>query len=450
MPVFRIFLTCLILLAAACSREAAPGAPAATAGGATPSWAPASAADVRDQFSYSNYEEVRVTHLSLDLAADFDAKVLSGSAELRFRRVNPAADTLILDANGLAIESVETQVNEQWMKADYTLGPRDDVLGSQFAIRLPQGADKVRIVYATSPEAEGLQWLDPEQTWDKTHPYLLTQFQPFFARTMIPLQDTPAVRITYDAHIKTPPGLLAVMSARQDEDGVRDGDYSFRMEQPIPAYLIALAIGDIRHKDIDGETGVYADADMVDAAAKEFEDVPKMRVYLEKLYGPYRWGRYDMLVLPPSFPFGGMENPRLTFFTPTLVTGDKSLVNTVAHEFAHSWSGNLVTNATWRDLWLNEGFTVYVENRIMEELYGEERATMERALERKNLLAAITSAPEPSHTQLKFPADIAHPDYAFTDISYSGGLFFLVFLEERFGRDKLDEFLKSYFDHYAF
>lgn len=345
---------------------------------------------------------------------------------------------------------MEAYSDGDWITTSYEIGPDDPVMGSRFAIELPETADKVRITYATSPDAEGIQWLSPEQTAGKEHPFLFTQFQPLYARTMVPLQDTPAVRITYDAHLTTPPELIAVMSARQDESGERDGDYSFRMSQPIPSYLLALAIGDIEFKAINNHIGVYAEDYILDASAAEFEDTPQMEEAIEEFYGPYRWGRYDLIVLPPSFPFGGMENPRLSFMTPTLIAGDKSLTNVVAHELAHSWSGNLVTNSNWRDAWLNEGFTSYVENRTMEALYGPERAVMERSLAKQDLMRDVEEAERPELTALKMPADLAHPDDAFSEVSYAGGMFFLKFLEKRYGRETFDEFLRSYFDKFAF
>ncbi len=413
-------------------------------------WGALSEDDAKDPFTYSNYNDIRVTHADLELGVDFATKTIAGVATLDFNRLKKDATTLVLDANDLDVKLVEAHVNGAWLTAGYKMGPDDAVMGSRFEITLPGGADKVRVTYVTSPQAEGIQWLSPEQTAGKQHPFLFTQFQPLNARTMIPLQDTPAVRITYDARVTTPPELIAIMSARQDESGVRDGDYSFKMSQAIPSYLIALAIGDIEFRAISDKIGVYAENYIVDASAEEFADTPKMMEAIIGLYGPYRWGRYDLIVLPPSFPFGGMENPRLSFMTPTLIAGDKSLTNVVAHELAHSWSGNLITNATWRDAWLNEGFTSYVENRAMEALYGEDRAVMERALDMKTLLADIAAAERPELTQLKTPADIKHPDDSFSQVSYAGGMFFVKFLESRFGREALDEFLKSYFDHYAF
>ncbi|MEQ8180060.1 MAG: M1 family metallopeptidase [Amphiplicatus sp.] len=404
---------------------------------------------VGDKFTYANYDEVQATNVDLDLTVGFDSKTLEGTATLDLKRIKPDAARVILDTNDLEISSVEVQGRGGWAATDFTLGEDDEILGSKLEIALPKGADRVRIAYRTSPGAEGLQWLSPEQTDGKRYPYMFSQNQAINARSMAPLQDTPAVRLTYSATLRTPPELLAVMSAEQDE-GPRDGEYSFEMPQPIPSYLIAVAVGDLQFKAINDRIGVYTEQALLDAAVEEFSETPRMEDANAALYGPYRWGRYDMLVLPASFPFGGMENPRLTFLTPTLIAGDKSLTNTVAHELAHSWSGNLVTNATWRDAWLNEGFTTYVENRVMEALYGTERAAMEQALGLADLKNAVDEADHPALTQLKLPEDLQHPDDAFSNVAYEKGAFFLRFLEQRFGREAFDAFLKGYFEHFAF
>ncbi len=449
-----VSILALSIALAACSREpdAAPGPEATASEQAAEHTAvyPAPTEQPIDPFTYANYRQIRVSHVDLDLDILFDEKVLDGVAVLDLVYVDSDATVLVLDANDLDIKTVEANANEAWSAAPYTLGPDEPIKGSALEIELPDTAKQVRITYRTSPEAEGLQWLAPEQTAGKEHPFLFSQFQPLYARTMAPLQDTPAVRITYSAKLKTPPELIAVMSSAQDPDGTRDGDYSFDMPQPIPAYLLALAVGDFGFKAINDHIGVYAEDYILDASAAEFEDTPLMEQAINDLYGPYKWGRFDMIVLPPSFPFGGMENPRLTFLTPTLIAGDKSLTNVVAHELAHSWSGNLVTNSNWRDAWLNEGFTSYVENRVMETLYGEGRAVMERSLDLEALKRAVAEAERPELTALKMPADLAHPDDAFSQVSYAGGMFFLKFLETRFGREAFDPFLRSYFDHFAF
>ena len=403
-----------------------------------------------DKFTYANYDEVRVTHLDLNLDVNFDAKVLDGIATLDFERVTPDADMLVLDTKDLLIKSVRIFADgKPEGGTDYVIDPADKVLGEALRIPLTEKTDQVLISYRTSPTAEGLQWLSPEQTAGKEKPFLFSQAQALNARTMAPLQDTPAVRMTYSATLRVPDGLLPLMSASQ---GAKDenGEYRFEMPQPIPSYLLAIAVGDLKFKPINDHIGVYAEDYILEAAAEEFSETPQMEVANTKLYGPYRWGRYDLIVLPPSFPYGGMENPRLSFLTPTLVAGDKSLTNVVAHELAHSWSGNLVTNSSWRDAWLNEGFTSYVENRVMEELYGERRAVMEQVLDMEGMKRAIGEAKRPELTHLKMPEDMEHPDDAFTLVSYIKGANFLFFLEDRFGRAKFDPFLKAWFNDNAF
>ena len=403
-----------------------------------------------DKFTQSNYNQVRVTHIDMNLDVNFDAKVLEGVATLDFERIEPGAESLVLDTKGLTVLSVMAANGDaSGTDLSYELGAPDATLGAKMTIAVGADTSQIKINYRTSPSAEGLQWLSPAQTAGKVHPYLFSQAQALNARTIAPLQDTPAVRMTYSATLRVPDGLRPLMSAEQGEKDL-NGEYHFLMPQAIPSYLIAIAVGDIKFKAINDHIGVYAEAYILDAAAEEFSETPLMEASNVKFYGPYRWGRYDLIVLPPSFPFGGMENPRLSFMTPTLIAGDKSLTNVVAHELAHSWSGNLVTNATWRDAWLNEGFTSYVENRVMEDLYGRDRAVMEQALSLADLKRDIADAARPELTQLKLPEDLAHPDDAFSNVAYIKGQFFLMFLEERFGREAFDAFLKDYFDHFAF
>lgn len=432
---------------AACSPKTSTAGPTEVA--TTETVAPAERFFTADKFTYANYQEVVVKHAALDLDVNFDRKVLDGAVTLRFERLKPEAQTLTLDTKDLLIKAVALETEGGWMPADYTLADADSVLGSALNISIGTEAEHVRIIYETSPTAEGLQWLTPAQTAGKKKPYLFSQAQAINARTMLPVQDTPAVRLTYEASLRVPDGLLPLMSASQDGQDA-DGNWTFSMPQPIPSYLIAIAVGDIKFKAINDTIGVYAEDYILDASAEEFAETPMMEVANTELYGPYRWGRYDLIVLPPSFPFGGMENPRLSFMTPTLIAGDKSLTNVVAHELAHSWSGNLVTNASWRDAWLNEGFTSYVENRVMEELYGERRAVMEQVLDMEGLKRAIFEAKRPELTHLKLPDDMAHPDDAFTLVSYLKGANFLFFLEDRFGREAFDPYLKAWFNDNAF
>lgn len=401
------------------------------------------------EHSYGNLDEVKLEHLDLDLNVNFDAKVLEGYVDITFERLKEGVSELILDTRDLTIDKTQIWSNGAWKDTAFDLAKKDPVLGSKLTIDLDDSTNKVRVYYKTQPQASGLQWLTPDQTAGKKYPFVYSQAQAIHARSFVPIQDSPAVRVTYNAHLTTPEELLAVMSAFNEPDTERDGDYYFEMPQAIPTYLIALAVGNLEFKAMSDRTGVYAEPSLLDASVAEFEDTEKMVEVTEEMYGPYRWGRYDLLILPPSFPFGGMENPRLSFITPTVIAGDKSLVSLIAHELAHSWSGNLVTNSTWRDFWLNEGFTSYVENRIMEELYGEERATMERALSVQGLREEVKTLPK-GDTILNVNLDGRDPDDAFSGVPYTKGQMFLVYLEKKFGREVFDAFLVKYFDDNAF
>jgi aminopeptidase N len=409
----------------------------------------------RDLHSYASPHQVRVRHLDLDLTVDFERRVLEGFSTLTLERTDASAP-LILDTRDLTIQRVETAETEKspFTPAKFQLGSADKILGAPLSVELPPGAALARVHYATAPTASALQWLTPEQTAGKKRPYLFTQSQAIHARSWIPLQDSPAVRATYRARIRTPKDLIALMSARRDfrlgdPKQPPTGDYTFRSPNAIPSYLLALAVGEVESRQVSTRTEVWAEPGIVEAAWREFEDTERMMAATEGIYGPYRWLRYDILVLPPSFPYGGMENPTLTFVTPTILAGDKSLVSLIAHELAHSWSGNLVTNATWRDFWLNEGFTTYVERRIIEAVYGTERARMEAVLGRQELEEELAKLPARDQV---LHVDLAgrDPDEGVTSVPYEKGALFLTHLEQACGRQLFDAVLYTWFKEHAF
>ena len=407
-------------------------------------------AHAAEPHSYAQPDQVMVTHLDLNLKLDFPQRELDGQATLKLDWKNPQAPSLVLDTRDLKIAKIEAVGTDgKTTPLKYALAPRDKQLGSKLTIATPTHPAQVRIVYTTSPDASGLQWLTPAQTADKKLPFMFSQSESIHARSWVPLQDSPAIRFTYTAHVSAPKNVRVVMSALNDAKHPLNGDYSFDQPHPIPSYLLAIGAGDIAVKETGPRSAVYAEPSVVGKAAHEFEDTEKMIATTEQLYGPYRWGRYDILVLPASFPYGGMENPNMTFATPTVLVGDKSLVSLVAHELAHSWSGNLITAASWRDIWLNEGVTTYVQGRITEALYGKSQADEEALLDARALQKEIGAMPTNSQKLAPDPRGIDADD-SLSDVAYSKGSWFLRTLEQRFGRATFDDYLKGYFNHFAF
>ena len=456
--ILMLSLAAVLAASAGCQRDSA--APS----GDTPAVATASvpaAAHMIDEHSYAQPDKVKIKDLALELKVDFDKKILDGSATLALDWLDKNATQLILDTRDLNIVKIVGERSDgRWEDLKYTLAPADKILGSKLTVETPKRNPRVRITYTTSPDASGLQWLTAAMTEGKKTPFMFSQSQQIHARSWVPLQDTPSVRFTYTAHVLAPQNTMVVMSAAMepgnDNSGEadaaqkRDGDYTFKMSNPIPSYLLAIGVGDLVFKPISQRSGVWAEPASVGRAANEFSDTEKMIQTAEKLYGPYRWERYDMLLLPPSFPYGGMENPRMTFLTPTAIVGDKSLVSLIAHELAHSWSGNLVTFSTAKDAWLNEGVTSYVEGRIDEELYGKDRADMERVIARNELKQEFTEENKPLQVLAGKPGELRDPDDNLTSTVYTKGAWFMQFLEQRFGRADFDAFLRGYFDHFAF
>lgn len=403
----------------------------------------------KDAHSYANFNDVRIKHLKLDLRVDFSEKTLDGKVDISIENYTKAKQ-LILDSKDLTIHKV---LLEDSIETSFSLGEKSEVFGQPLTVEVEPSTKVVSVYYTTSPDAEALQWLTPEQTLGKVHPFLFSQSQAILARSWVPCQDGPGVKFTYEATIKTDPNLIALMSAENGTTKNENGVYTFKMDQPISSYLLALTVGDLAFASTGRNSGVYAEPAMLEKSVWELNSMQSMIDSAEKLYGPYAWERYDVVILPPSFPFGGMENPRLTFATPTIIAGDRSLVALIAHELAHSWSGNLVTNETWNDFWLNEGFTVYFEQRIMEKIFGkpyEEMLTKLGMGELEATLKNLINEGNSEDTHLYLDLDGRNPDDGLTDVAYEKGRFFLQKLESVVGRERFDLFLKNYFDENKF
>ncbi len=403
-----------------------------------------------DPHSHFDTDQPRTHRLTLEIGVDFERRRVLGRAVLDLG--GGSTGPLDLDTKGLVITAAATG---QGKPIAYALGAEDPILGRRLRLDLPARTKQVAITYETAPEAVGLQWLAPEQTAGKRHPFLFTQFQPIHARSMIPCQDTPIVRAPYRATVTVPEALTAVMSAAPADAKARaqagQRTLEFAMPQPVPSYLIALAVGDLASRDLSPRSRVWAEPATADAAAYEFAGIEEMIRAAEQLFGPYEWDRYDMLVLPPSFPYGGMENPRMTFLTPTVLAGDRSLVDLVAHELAHSWTGNLVTNATMDHFWLNEGFTVWAERRILEALHGKEAAALGWAIGQNALDESLARFPADSpFTLLRTNLEGVDPDEVYSSIPYEKGARFVATLESAVGRERFDRFMRRYMDRFRF
>lgn len=401
-----------------------------------------------DPHSYTDDQQVETEHLAWVARVDFAAKVLHCEATLTFRA--PGEGTLDLDTRDLEIESV---VDGKGRALQFALHPAEKILGARLSVELPPRTRSVTIRYRTSPHASALQWLEPEQTLGKVLPYLFSQCQAIHARSVVPLQDTPRLRLRFSAELTVPRALKVVMAAahrgRSEEGEV--AVEKWEMPQPIPPYLLAFAVGDLASREVSPRCRVWAEPAQVEAAAWEFAEVESMIAVAEGLFGPYDWERFDILTMPPSFPYGGMENPRLTFVSPTTIAGDRSLVSVVAHELAHSWTGNLVTNATAEHFWLNEGFTVYAERRIVEALEGKEMAVLHAALALRELQESMKRfVDKPELTHLRTHLLGIDPDDAYSVVPYEKGYFFLVALEEAVGRAAFSRWLRTYLDAFRF
>ena len=401
----------------------------------------------QDPHSYRDPAQPAIRHIEFDFYFDFQARTTRGRA--RYALDRPGAGPLFLDTHAIKIQRVQAgEASVAW-----TFDAEDAILGRRLSLQLPPDADAFEIDFHLPPTARALQWMEASQTAGGKHPFLYSQCQAIHARSLFPCQDTPSVRFTYRARLHVPKSLVGLMAAAPEGQSEQDGKnvFTFHMPQPIPSYLFGLAVGDLTWRDISSRCRIYAEPPLIEAAAWEFAETEQMLQIAEGLYGPYLWDRYDLLILPRSFPYGGMENPRLTFANAIFLTGDRADTSLVAHELAHSWTGNLVTNATWEDFWLNEGWTTYAEFRICERLYGQEYVELAAVCDRNLLFEDYERfRPTPQYTQLKFPMLGVDPEDTFSRVPYYKGLFLLMLIEQSVGREVFDAFIHRYIREHAF
>ncbi len=402
--------------------------------------------EFNDPASYADLAQGKIKHIDFRIGVNFATRTLDLDATYELQE--PVRGSLYLDCFKIDLKKAHAGGRE--LKREFDA--KDDILGERLHLKGLENDRTFTLSFQTSPEARALQWLNASQTAGGNYPFLFSQCQAIHARSIFPCQDTPSVRFTFSAEIEVPEGLVAAMAAEQT--GIRKESgrtfFTFNMPQPIPSYLFALGIGNLVFRELGPRTGVYAEPETIEAAAWEFAENETKIVEAEKLLGPYLWGRYDLLILPPSFPYGGMENPRLTFLTPTAILGTRGHTSLITHELAHAWTGNLVTNATWRDFWLNEGWTTYAETRITEVLEGKEVTDLHAAYDEKRLIEVMEYIGMDSpHTCLKLPNE-KDADQFSTIIPYYKGCFFLQECEYVVGRERFDAFIQKYMARFQF
>jgi len=400
---------------------------------------------IKDLTTYADLSQGRIQHIDFRIQVNFDERVFD--IEATYQLQEPITGELTLDTYKIDLKAVRASDHT----LTWELDPEDEVLGQRLQLNGFDNDSSFTLTFRTSPEARALQWMNASQTKGGIHPFLFSQCQATHARSIFPCQDTPSVRFTYSAEVEVPSALRAVMAAEQVEVQEGSGRFVFKMPQPIPSYLFAIAVGNLAFRELSPRTGIYAEPEMIEAAAWEFAETETTLDEAEKLFGPYMWGRYDMLVLPPSFPFGGMENPRLTFLTPTSILGTRGQTSLITHELAHAWTGNLITNASWRDFWLNEGWTTYAESRITEILDGSDVHDLHAAYSAVQILKALERVGQDSPaTCLKTPDNEKNGDATIPAIAYQKGRCFLVECELAVGRERFDAFIQKYMKSFQF
>ncbi|KUM64460.1 hypothetical protein ACN42_g2662 [Penicillium freii] len=406
----------------------------------------------RDPNTVSNYNNWRSTHVTANFDILFDQKKLVGNVVHQFKSITDGeSKEIILDTSHLDIGVVK--VDGQPSKWEFL--PSLEPYGVPLKISLDNpvklnGTVEVDIEVKTTDKCTALQWLTPAQTSNKKHPYMFSQCQAIHARSIFPCQDTPDVKATFDFNITSPlPAMTSGLPIRKSSMESKPDHQLYRFHQsvPIPSYLFAIASGDVAEAPIGPRSVVATSPDKLEECKWELEaDTENFITTIEKIVYPYAWGEYNVLILPPSFPYGGMENPIFTFATPSIISKDRENIDVIAHELAHSWSGNLVTNASWEHFWLNEGWTVYLERRILAAIHGEAYRHFSAIIGWKSLTDAVEHFGD-DHEFTKLIVDLKgkDPDDAFSSIPYEKGFNFLFYLENLVGKSKFDKFIPHYF-----
>ncbi|OBZ87576.1 Leukotriene A-4 hydrolase [Choanephora cucurbitarum] len=410
---------------------------------------------VIDPSSLSNLSEVTTQHVHFNWNISFTEKKISGHVLLDLITLVPNVSKVVLDTSYLELKSVSLEGKT----LEYTVAERHLSLGSALTVTLPETLEKagtkiqLKVDYATTDKCTAIQYLEPEQTVGKKHPYLFSQCQAIHCRAMSPIQDSPSIKLTYSASVVSPlPVVMSALLTSVDDNGNGTKTYQFKQGTTIPSYLIAIGAGNLVGREIGPRSTVWCEPEVIDQAAWEFDDTEKFIATGESLLTPYEWGRYDLLVLPPSFPYGGMENPCLTFVTPTLLAGDKSAVDVIAHEIAHSWMGNLVTTSNWEHFWLNEGWTVFIERKIAARLHGEPERQFSSIIGWKALKESVELFGSDSPATVLKP-DLSSgidPDDYFSSIPYEKGFNLLYHIEKTVGGPAIFEpYMKAHVERFA-
>ena len=432
-------------------------------------------ANSEDINTYSNFQEIIQKEVELDVSIDFDNKSMFGTVKTKYEIINQSLENIILDLHGPEISNV-CLINEDYEKVDldyiiYDKNKDKEALGTPLVINLLSLKEKdnkeyenvfnkkeiiISIDFKTNENCNGIQYLTKEQTRTKEYPFMFTQCEAILCRTLFPIQDTPSVKSIYKVKTSISPPLTFLFggilkSHYYDSSSQKKINY-YEQNIPIPSYLVAFVAGELEYAKISKRCGVWTEKGLSSLAAKEFIDAEKYIEITENyLNHPYEWKVYNILVLPFSFPFGGMENPNLTFVTPALLAGDRSMSNVIGHEISHSWTGNLVTNKNWKNFWVNEGFTKFMERKLDKILLGEEMSKLESIVGNNSLISAIKMYGEDSHfTSLSPDFSGIDPDDGFSTVPYEKGYQFLCYLEERVGEDNFKEIMGKYIEKYKY